>query len=133
MQKYRDHAVPLNQQLHRTLIRWLLGTAPHNKAAQMEAEHCPMCTELSPSPYLIEQLHQRWQQSTGDQLLDLLARPGCNIAECPCCLLLYSWLRVSQQKGQDSQDTSINSCLGLLISPCNHIPNGTQSWSLDRD
>ena len=38
-----------------------------------------------------------------------------------------------QETGQDSQDASINSRLGLLVSPRDYIPNGTESWSLDRD
>lgn len=37
-----------------------------------------------------------------------------------------------QEMGQDTQHASINSCLGLLISPGDYIPNGTESWSLDR-
>lgn len=102
------------------------------KQHRLKLSTAPMCTGLCPSPYLIKQLHQRWQQPAGDELLDLLAGPSCNVAECPRCLLLYSWLCMTKEKGQDSQDTSIDSCLGLFISPCNHIPNGTQSWSLDR-
>lgn len=83
-------------------------------------------------PHLIKQLHQRWQQPAGDELLDLLARPCCDVAERPRGFLLYGWLRVSQEKGQDSQDASINSCLGLLIGPRDNITDGTESWSLDK-
>lgn len=32
------------------LFRWLLGTAPHNKAAQTEAEHCPYVHRAVPIP-----------------------------------------------------------------------------------
>lgn len=91
-----------------------------------------MCRS-APIPYLIKQLHQRWQQPTGDDLLDLPARTCCNVTEHPRGFLLYGWLCMSQETGQDSQDTSIDGCLGLLISPCDYIPNGTESWSLDRD
>lgn len=65
--------------------------------------------------------------------MDLLGRPCCNVAEGPGCFLLDHWLCVPQQPGQDSQGTSINGFLGLLVCACDHIPNGTESWSLDRD
>lgn len=108
-------------------------SASQTKCHRLQLNTAPTAAgEAALHPYLIKQLHQRWQQPAGDELLDLLARPGCNVAECPRSFLLYGWLRVSQEKGQDSQDARINSCLGLLIGPCHNIPNGTESWGLGK-
>lgn len=108
-------------------------SASQTKCHQLKLNSAPTAAgQAALHPYLIKQLHQRWQQPAGDELLDLLARPSSDVAERPRSFLLYGWLRVSQEKGQDSQDARINSCLGLLIGPCHNIPNGTESWGLGK-
>lgn len=87
--------------------------------------------EEAESTHISKLFNQRREQSTGDELLDLLAWSCSDVGQRPRCLLLHACLWVPHQLRQDVQDASINCCLGLQVGATHYVSNGAKSRGLE--